>query len=199
MAKSFEFLFDVGAPNAYLIHKLMPQFCVEHNAEAIYRPILLGGVFKATGNRAPMVRYADAPAKLAYEQLEFKRFVKAHQLTTFRFNPHFPVNSLLAMRTIVGAQDTPEFTATIDAMMRGMWEDGVDLAQPVAVIAALDETGLDGSALVAKAEDAAPKAALVAQTEAAVARGVFGVPTFFVGEEMFWGKERMAQVAEALA
>ena len=199
MAKQFEFLFDVGAPNAYLIHKILPQFCAQHDAEAIYKPILLGGVFKATGNRAPMVRYADAPAKLAYEQLEFKRFLKAHQLTTFRFNPHFPVNSLLAMRTIVGAQDTPEFAVTIDAMMRGMWEDGVDLGQAEAVIAALDKSGLDGSALVAGADDAATKAKLVAQTEAAVARGVFGVPTFFVGNEMFWGKERLGQVAEALA
>jgi 2-hydroxychromene-2-carboxylate isomerase len=198
MAKQFEFLFDVGAPNAYLVHKILPQFCTEHDAEVIYKPILLGGVFKATGNRAPMVRYADAPAKLAYEQLEFKRFLKAHGLATFRFNPHFPVNSLLAMRTIAGAQDTPEFAVTIDAMMRGMWEDGIDLAQTEAVIAALDNAGLDGSALVAGADDAATKAKLVAQTEAAVARGVFGVPTFFVGEDMFWGKERLGQVAEAL-
>ena len=199
MIKKFEFLFDVGAPNAYLVHKILPQFCENHNAEAIYRPILLGGVFKATGNRAPMIRYADAPAKLAYEQLEFKRFLKAHDLYTFRFNPYFPVNSLLAMRTIVGAQDTPDFAATVDAMMRAMWEGGVDLAQTDAVVAALDRDGLDGNAIIAGADDAGTKANLVAQTGAAVARGVFGVPTFFVDGEMFWGKERLAQVAEALA
>jgi 2-hydroxychromene-2-carboxylate isomerase len=199
MAKQFEFLFDVGAPNAYLVHKVLPQFCAERAAEAIYTPILLGGVFKATGNRAPMLRYADAPAKLAYEQLEFRRFIEAHSISAFRMNPHFPVNSLLAMRIIVGAQDTPAFAETIDAMMRGMWEDGIDLAQPEAVVAALDKVGLDGSALFAKANDAETKATLVAQTEAAVARGVFGVPAFFVGAEMFWGKERLTQLAEALA
>jgi 2-hydroxychromene-2-carboxylate isomerase len=199
MAKQFEFLFDVGAPNAYLVHKILPQFCAEHDAEAVYKPILLGGVFKATGNRAPMIRYADAPAKLAYEQLEFRRFIEANAISAFRMNPHFPVNSLLAMRTIVGAQDTPDLAATIDAMMRGMWEDGIDLAQPEAVLAALNEAGLDGSKLIANADDAATKATLVAQTEAAVARGVFGVPTFFVGEEIYWGKERLRQLAEALA
>ena len=84
MAKTFEFLFDVGAPNAYLVHKVLPQFCAEHDAEAIYIPILLGGVFKATGNRAPMIRYADAPAKLAYEQLEFRRFIEANGISAFR-------------------------------------------------------------------------------------------------------------------
>lgn len=199
MAKTFEFLFDVGAPNAYLVHKVLPQFCAEHDAEAIYIPILLGGVFKATGNRAPMIRYADAPAKLAYEQLEFRRFIEANGISAFRMNPHFPVNSLLAMRTIVGAQGTAHFAATVDAMMRGMWEDGLDLAQTDAVVAALDKAGLGGSALIAKADDAATKAQLTAQTEDAVTRGVFGVPTFFAGGEMFWGKERLGQISEALA
>jgi 2-hydroxychromene-2-carboxylate isomerase len=199
MAEQFEFLFDVGAPNAYLVHKILPEFCAAHHAEAIYTPILLGGVFKATGNRAPMIRYADAPAKLAYEQLEFSRFIKANRITTFRMNPHFPVNSLLAMRTIAAAQDTPDFAPTIDVLMRGMWEDGLDLAQPDVVSAALDRAGLNGRALIAKADDAETKARLSAQTESAVARGVFGVPTFFVGAEMFWGKERLGQVAEALA
>ncbi len=199
MSERFEFLFDVGAPNAYLVYKILPRFCAEHDAEAMYKPILLGGVFKATGNCAPMLRYADAPAKLAYEQLEFRRFIEAQGITAFRFNPHFPVNSLLAMRTIVGAQDTPDFAATVDVMMRGMWENGLDLAKVDSVVSALDSAGLNGSALIAKANDAKIKARLVEQTESAVARGVFGVPTFFVGAEMFWGKERLAQVAEALA
>ena len=199
MTKSFEFLFDVGAPNAYLVHKILPDFCARHNVEAIYKPVLLGGIFKATGNRAPLIRYADAPAKLAYEQLEFKRFLVMHQLTTFRFNPHFPVNSLLAMRVIVGAQDDGDFSTVVDAMMRGMWEEGIDLGQPEAVVNALDNAGLDGKAMVAHTDDPDVKARLVSQTEEAVARGVFGVPTFFVGDEMFWGKERLGQVADALA
>lgn len=199
MGQQFEFLFDVGAPNAYLAHKILPEFCAQHDAEAVYKPILLGGVFKATGNRAPMVRYADAPAKLAYEQLEFMRFIKKHGISEFRMNPHFPVNSLLAMRVIAGVQDTPDFKAVVDAMMRGMWEDGLDLAQPEVVAAALDKVGLDGKALATRADEPEVKAALVAQTEAAVARGVFGVPTFFTGQEMFWGKERLGQLAGAIA
>jgi 2-hydroxychromene-2-carboxylate isomerase len=199
MSKTFEFLFDVGAPNAYLVHKILPEFCARHDAKAIYKPVLLGGIFKATGNRAPLIRYADAPAKLAYEQLEFKRFLEAHSVAEFRFNPHFPVNSLLAMRVIAGAQDSADLSTVIDTMMRGMWEDGIDLGQAETVIDALDDAGLNGKALVAHTDDPDVKARLAAQTGDAVARGVFGVPTFFVGDEMFWGKERLGQVADALA
>jgi 2-hydroxychromene-2-carboxylate isomerase len=198
MTKQFEFLFDVGGPNSYLVHKVLPQFCAEHNVEAIYTPILLGGVFKATGNRAPMIRYADAPAKLAYEQLEFARFVAAHAIP-FRMNPHFPVNSLLVMRTLVGAQHAGCFMPAVEVLMQGMWEDGLDLAQPEIVAASLDKAGLNGNALLALAHDPEIKAKLVANTEAAVARGAFGVPTFFVGTEMFFGKERLGQVAAAFA
>ncbi len=197
--RRFEFLFDVGAPNSYLVHKILPQFCAEHSAEIVYMPVLLGGIFKATGNRAPMLRYADAPAKLAYEQLEFRRFVEAHGISAFRFNPHFPVNSLLAMRTLVGAQQMGCFTQALDAMMKGMWEDGLDLAQPEITKTALNSAGLDGQSLLDLADDPAVKAKLVANTQAAVARGAFGVPTFFVGDDMFFGKERLGQVASALA
>ena len=197
MARKFEFLFDVGGPNSYLAHKVIPQFCAEHDAEVIYTPILLGGVFKATGNRAPMIRYADAPAKLAYEQLEFGRFVAAHAIP-FRMNPHFPVNSLLTMRTLAGAQQAGCLMPAVDALMGGMWERGLDLAQPEIVAAALDEAGLHAGALLALANAPDVKAKLAANTDDAVRRGAFGVPTFFVGEDMFFGKERLAQVAAAL-
>jgi 2-hydroxychromene-2-carboxylate isomerase len=197
MARTFEFLFDVGGPNSYLAHKVMPQFCAEHDTEVIYTPILLGGVFKATGNRAPMIRYADAPAKLAYEQLEFARFIKAHAIP-FLMNPHFPVNSLLVMRTLVGAQQVGCFMPAVEALMTGMWEDGLDLAQPEIVVGALDKAGLDGNALLALAQDADVKAKLATNTDSAVARGAFGVPTFFVVDEMFFGKERISQIAAAL-
>jgi 2-hydroxychromene-2-carboxylate isomerase len=171
MPKTFEFLFDVGGPNSYLAHKVIPQFCTEHDVEVTYTPILLGGVFKATGNRAPMIRYADAPAKLAYEQLEFARFVKAHTIP-FRMNPHFPVNSLLVMRTLVGAQQAGCFMPAVDALMTGMWEDGLDLAQPEIVAAALDGADLDGGALVALSGDPDVKAKLAANTDLAVARAI---------------------------
>jgi len=199
MARKFEFLFDVGAPNAYLVHKILPEFCAVHDADAVYQPVLLGKIFKATGNRAPMLRYADAPAKLTYEQLEFMRFIRKHHIDAFRMNPNFPVNSQLAMRVICATQDSNDFAPAIDIMMRGMWEDGLDLAQPQIVEDLLSQKNLDGKSLVAKTDDDVVKLRLIEQTEAAIKRGVFGVPAFFVGEELFWGKERLGQVAEALA
>lgn len=199
VSKKFEVLFDVGGPNSYLVHKILPRFCAEHDAEAELTPILLGGLFKATGNRAPMIRYADAPAKLAYENLEFQRFIKANNLAQFRMNPHFPVNSLLCMRVLTGAGRAGVLLPAADALMAGMWEDGLDLGKAEVVAECLTAARLDGAALAASAEDPDVKAELVATTEKAVERGAFGVPTFFVGTEMFWGKERLPQVAAELA
>lgn len=199
VSRKFEILFDVGGPNSYLVHKILPHFCAEYDALAELTPILLGGLFKATGNRAPMIRYADAPAKLAYENLEFQRFIKAHSLTNFRMNPHFPVNSLLCMRVLTGAKRAGQLLSATDTLMAGMWEQGLDLGKPEIVAECLTAVGLDGPALVAAADDPAVKAELVSNSEKAVERGAFGVPTFFVGTEMFWGKERLGQVAEALA
>lgn len=199
VSKKFEVLFDVGGPNSYLVHKILPHFCAEHDAEAELTPILLGGLFKATGNRAPMIRYADAPAKLAYENLEFQRFITAQNLAQFRMNPHFPVNSLLCMRVLTGAKRAGVLLRATDALMAGMWEDGLDLGKAEVVAECLTAVGLDGAALAASVEDPDVKAELVATTEKAVERGAFGVPTFFVGTEMFWGKERLPQVAAELA
>lgn len=199
MTKSFDFIFDFAAPNGYLVHKVLPEFCARTGATANYIPCLLGGIFKATGNRAPMLRYADAPAKLAYEQLEFRRFIDANALSQFTFNPHFPVNSMLVMRGLIAAGHRGVFKPFLAAMFTAMWEDGKDLADAEIVIATLDAAGLDGAALVAAAGDPDVKAELAANTENAVARGVFGIPTFFVGDEMFFGKERLGQVEAALA
>jgi 2-hydroxychromene-2-carboxylate isomerase len=198
MAKTFEFLFDFGGPNSYLTHKVLPDFCVKTGAEAVYVPILLGGLFKLTNNQAPLFRYADTPAKRDYEMLEFDRFVKAHAIP-FQMNPHFPINSLLLMRGAVAAQHLDCFMPYVEAVMTAMWEDGANTADPEVVRDVLDKAGLDGAALMAKAEDPEIKAELVANTEKAAARGAFGVPTFFVGDELFWGKERLAQVAAELA
>ncbi len=199
MAKSFDFIFDFGGPNAYLTHKVLPDFCARTGAVANYIPCLLGGLFKATGNRAPMLRYADAPAKLAYEQLEFSRFIVANGLSQFRFNPHFPVNSLMIMRGAVAVQHEDVFVAYVDAIFSGMWEEGLNLGDPDVCVAALSAAGLDGPALLARAAEQAIKDELSANTDAAVARGAFGVPTFFVGDEIFFGKERLGQVEAALA
>jgi 2-hydroxychromene-2-carboxylate isomerase len=199
MTKSFDFIFDFGGPNGYLVHKVLPAFCAETGAMANYIPALLGGIFKATGNRAPMIRYADAPAKLAYERLEFQRFIDAKGLTKFQFNPHFPVNSLLIMRGCMAARREGCFEPYVETMMAAMWEDGANLSDSAVAVSALNAAGLDGAKLIAMADDPSVKAELAANTDAAVARGVFGIPTFFVGDEMFFGKERLAQVAEALA
>jgi 2-hydroxychromene-2-carboxylate isomerase len=199
MTKSFEFIFDVGGPNSYHAHRVLPDFCAAHGATVSYVPVLLGGLFKATGNVAPMIRYAETPAKRNYELLEFQRFIDKHGLTKFKMNPHFPVNTLLLMRTIVGAGRLGVQPQAIEVAMAATWEDGINMGNPDAIRAAYGAGELDGSALLALAEDPSVKAELVANTEKAVARGAFGVPTFFVGDEIFWGKERLGQIAEALA
>jgi 2-hydroxychromene-2-carboxylate isomerase len=198
MAKSFEFLFDFGGTNSYLAHKMVPDLCARTGAEVVYTPILLGGLFKLTNNQAPLMRYAETPAKRDYEMLEFDRFVKTHKLP-FVMNPHFPINSLYLMRGAVAAQHLGCFMPYVEAIMAAMWEKGLNTGDPDVVRLVLDGAGLDGTAILAKADDPDVKAELAANTERAAARGAFGVPTFFVGPDMFWGKERLGQVEDALA
>ena len=195
--KTIEFLFDFGGPNSYLAHKVLPDLCTRTGAQVTYMPILLGGLFKLTNNQAPMMRYAETPAKRDYELLEFNRFVKAHKIP-FSMNPHFPINSLYLMRGAVAAQHLGCFMPYVEAIMAAMWEDKANMGDLGVVAEVLDKAGLDSAAILAKAEDPAVKAELATNTEAAAERRAFGVPTFFVGDEMFWGKERLAQVEAAL-
>jgi 2-hydroxychromene-2-carboxylate isomerase len=197
--KSFEFLFDFAGPNGYLVHRVLPRFCSETEVTATYVPVLLGGLMKATNNRPPWAVYADVPAKLAYDRLEFNRFIAKNGLNRFRMNPHFPSNSLKLMRACVAAARTGVMAEYVEAMMTAVWEEGLDMGDADAVRTRLDAAGLDGVSLLALADDPDVKAELVANTESAVARGAFGIPTFFVSEEMFFGKERLTQVAAALA
>ncbi|WP_260580610.1 2-hydroxychromene-2-carboxylate isomerase [Sphingopyxis sp. PET50] len=198
MTKTLELIFDFGSPNAYLTLKVLPELLDRTGADLVITPCLLGGIFKATGNKAPMIQYADAPAKLAYENLEMRRFIERHGLTRYRFNPHFPVNTLLIMRGAIVAEDEGVLDDYIDAVNRAMWEEELKMDDPEVVATFLSANGFDGSALVARTQEPAIKAKLVANTEAAVARGAFGIPTFFVGDEMFFGKDRLDQVEEAL-
>ena len=197
MAKRVEFLFDIGGPNSYLAHAMLPDLCARTGAEVVYVPILLGGLFKLTNNQAPMMRYAETPAKQKYEMLEFDRFIKAYAIP-FRMNPRFPINSLYIMRGAIAAQQLGCSAPYVDAVMVAMWHDGADLSNVDVVRNVLDKAGLDSAALLALADDPEVKAELIANTEAAAKRGAFGVPTFFVGDEMFWGKERLGQVEAAL-
>lgn len=197
--KSLELIFDFGSPNAYLSMKALPELLDRTGADLVITPCLLGGIFKATGNKAPMVQYADAPAKLAYENLEMRRFIERHGLIKFRVNPHFPVNTLTIMRGAIVADDEGTLDDYVDAVNRAMWEDGLKMDDPEVIATFLSSNGFDGPALLARTQEPEIKARLIANTEAAVARGAFGVPTFFVGSEMFFGKDRLAQVEEALA
>lgn len=199
VSKTVELVFDFGSPNAYLSLAVLPAMLESAGATLKITPCLLGGIFKATGNRAPMLQFADIPAKLAYEQLEMKRFIKKHHLNRFRFNPHFPVNTLTIMRGAVVAEDEDMLSPYVDAVNRAMWEDGLKMDDADVIAAFLNDNGFDGTALLARTQEDAIKAKLAANTEAAIARGAFGIPTFFVGGEIFFGKERLDQVIESLA
>lgn len=199
MTKTVEFIFDFGSPNAYLAYGVLKDIAARTGAQVVLTPCLLGGLFKITGNQAPMTAFGGIQGKLAYEALETKRFVAKHKLDRYQFNPHFPVNTLLIMRGLVAARRIGVEQAYLDAVMAGMWERGLKMDDPPVVAAALTEAGLDAEAILAATQEPAVKAELLANTERAAARGAFGIPTFFVGDEMFFGKERLGQVEEELA
>jgi 2-hydroxychromene-2-carboxylate isomerase len=197
MPATIDFIYDFGSPNAYLARKVLPAIAERAGATIKLIPCLLGGIFKATNNRSPGEAFGEVKGKLAYEGLETRRFVARHAITGFRMNPNFPVNTLLIMRGLIAARRAGVGDAYLAAVERAMWEAGEKMDDTEVVRRVLDTAGLDGAGLIAATQDPEVKAELVANTEAAVARGVFGIPTFFVGEEMFFGKDRLGQVEEA--
>lgn len=199
MAASVEFIFDFASPNAYLAYRVLPKILARTGAKMTVTPALLGGLFKATNNQSPMAAFGEVRGKLAYEQLETRRFIAFHRLTRFSMNPHFPINTLLIMRGLVAAEMSCLGDAYREAVLSAMWEQGLKMDDRQVVEAVLAKAGLGGAALIECAADPEVKQALVANTEHAVARGVFGIPTFFVGKEMFFGKERLGQVEAELA
>lgn len=199
MANPIEFYFDFGSPNAYLAYKVLPGIEERLGTKVELKPALLGGIFKATGNQSPAVTLAGVPAKAAYERKETDRFIARHQLTLFRFNPAFPINTLHMMRGAMLARRLGVFEAYVDAVYRGMWEEAVNMGELDVFHRVLDAAGLPTQQFVDHVGDPDVKAALIASTEEAVARGVFGSPTFFVGDEMFFGKDRLRDVEEAYA
>jgi 2-hydroxychromene-2-carboxylate isomerase len=198
MSKTVDFIFDVASPNAYFVHQVLPDFAARTSATINYIPCLLGGIFRATGNTAPMIKNASIKNLSAYDMLETRRFIAKHSLTKFIMNPHFPVNTLLLMRGAVVAAQDGELARYVNAVFHHMWETPKKMDDPGIAAAALTESGFDGPELIARTQDDAVKARLVANTEAAVARGAFGIPTFFIGDEMFYGKERLGQIEELL-
>jgi 2-hydroxychromene-2-carboxylate isomerase len=193
-----EFHFDFGSPNAYLSHVIIPQIEQRTGAKFEYVPILLGGVFKLTNNRSPVESYAGIRNKLPYEHLETERFVKKHGITNYTFNPFFPINTLALMRGAIAAQRIGVFAHYVDQMFRHMWAQPKKMDDPEVVRAALVESGLDASQLMTLAQDPSVKEELAANTARSVERGTFGAPTFFIDDEIYFGKDRLRDVEEAL-
>ena len=193
-----EFLFDFGSPNAYLAYRVLPTIEQRTGVSFVHVPVLLGGIFKATNNQSPVQAYAHIPSKLAYEQLEMQRFIGHHDLYEFKMNPFFPVNTLLIMRAAVAAEIDGRLPAYEEAVMRHMWAEPKKMDDPAVVQAALEASGLDGARLLARTQDADVKRGLIANTEQALARGVFGLPAFFVGDAMYFGKDRLRDVEEEI-
>ena len=198
MQPAIEFIFDFASPNVYLAYRALPPILERTGARLDIVPCLLGAIFKATGNKAPFIAFAPIKGKFEYEMLEIKRFVAKNRIAKFRLNPHFPVNSLMLMRGLIAAREAACTDVYLEMGLAGMWEDGLKLDDPAVLANAIDEAGLDSASLLAAAQSDAVKKKLADNTAAAVERGVFGVPTFFVGPEMFFGKDRLLQVEEAV-
>ncbi len=196
MAPRIEFYFDFGSPNAYLAYEVMPTIERRLGTKFELKPALLGGIFKATGNQSPAVTLAGVPTKAAYERRETERFIARHNLTEYRFNPAFPINTLHMMRGTMLAKKLGVFERYVDAVYAGMWEQALNMGDLDVFHGVLGAAGLPTQEFVEHVGDPDVKAALITSTEEAVARGVFGSPTFFVGEEMFFGKDRLRDVEE---
>ncbi len=193
-----QFLFDFGSPNAYLAHKVIPDIEARTGVTFEYVPILLGGLFRLTGNRSPVEAFAGIKNKPEYGRLEMERFVRRHGLTAFRMNPHFPVNTLQIMRGAIAATQDGSFTRYVDAVFGAMWERGLKMDDPAVIEAALNEAGLAGARLLEAINQPAVKETLLANTQRAFERGAFGAPTFFVDDEIFFGKDSLRDVEEEI-
>jgi 2-hydroxychromene-2-carboxylate isomerase len=194
-----QFMFDFGSPNAFLSHEAIPAIEKRTGAKFEYVPILLGGIFKSTNNKSPAETLAGVKNKREFHALETQRFVKRFQVQPYVWNPHFPVNTLNLMRAAIAAQLEGVFEKYVEAAFHHMWREPKKMDDPEVAVKALTASGLDGAKLLARAQEAEVKAKLIENTQAAVERGAFGSPTFFVGKEMFFGKEQLREVEEMVA
>ena len=193
-----EFHFDFGSPNAYLSHLVIPQIEKRTGVRFEYVPVLLGGVFKMTNNRSPAQSLAGIKNKPEYERLEMTRFIKRHEITRFQSNPFFPVNTLMMMRGAIAARALSVFERYVDEMYRDMWADLKKMDEPNVFRAALDEAGLPTAKILELIETKPVKDELLDNTNRSVERGTFGSPTFYVGDEIFFGKDRLRDVEEMI-
>ena len=191
-----QFLFDFGSPNAFLSHEAIPAIEQRIGTRFLYVPVLLGGIFKATNNKSPAETLAGVKNKREFHAVETERFVKRFRVEPYVWNPHFPINTLNLMRAAIAAQIEGVFEAYVDAAFHHMWREPKKMDDPEIAAAALNSSGLDGAKLLARAQEPEVKARLLEATQKAVERGAFGSPTFFVGDEMFFGKEQLRDVEE---
>ncbi len=191
-----QFLFDFGSPNAFLSHEAIPAIEARMGVKFEYLPILLGGIFKATNNKSPGETLAGVKNKPAFNKLETERFLKRFKVKPYVWNPFFPVNTLHLMRAAVAAQFEGVFEKYVDAAFHHMWVEPKKMDDPEVAMKAFAASGLDAAKLFARAQEADVKAKLIENTQGAVERGAFGSPTFFVGKEIFFGKEQLRDVEE---
>ena len=195
MRKTFDFYFDFGSPASYLAHTQLPKICAQTGAQVNMCPMLLGAVFQATGNASPM----SVPAKGRYIFVDMKRFADAYGVA-LNMNPHFPIITTTLMRAVTALQMSadPRIQQYMDAIYQAIWVDALNMNDPIVVDQVLSKAGFDSASVLAQANAQVTKDQLKAVTVHAVERGVFGAPTFFVGEQMFWGQDRVEQVIAAL-
>jgi 2-hydroxychromene-2-carboxylate isomerase len=193
-----EFHFDFGSPNAYLAELVLPQIEQRTGVKFDYVPVLLGGVYKATGNMSPFDSLRGIKNKPEYQALETRRFIRRHNITTFNANPFFPVNTLMLMRGAVAAEFEGMFEPYFRAAYHHMWEAPKKMDDVAIFRDAFLSSGIDVDHLIARARQDDVKQRLIDNTGKAVARGAFGSPTFFVGDEMFFGKDRLREVEESI-
>jgi 2-hydroxychromene-2-carboxylate isomerase len=199
MTKSVELVFDFVSPNAYLIWWPLRELVDRYEAGLNVIPAFLGGMHRLTGNAPPMIRDKDVKGKNEYAMLEMQRFIARHGLTKYRLHPQFPFNSILLQRMLYAADQDGRAVQFVEALLRPIWEEGIDIGSPEALGEAITAAGFDAADLFARAQTDAVKQGLIASTDAVVARGAFGIPTMWVGDEMFFGKERLGQIEELLA
>jgi 2-hydroxychromene-2-carboxylate isomerase len=194
-----QFLFDFGSPNAFLSHEAIPAIEQRTGAKFEYVPVLLGGIFKATNNKSPAETLAGVKNKREFHAIETERFVKRFHVKPYNWNPFFPVNTLHLMRAAIAAQFEGVFEKYVDAAFHHMWDEPKKMDDPEVAARAFIASGLDAAKLLARAQDPNVKAKLIENTQSAVERGAFGSPTFFVGTEMFFGKEQLREVEEMIS
>ncbi len=193
-----EFHFDFGSPNAYLSHRAIPSIEKRTGVKFTYVPVLIGGVFKATGNASPAVTLQGIKNKGEYQNVEMERFLNKHHITDYNRNPFFPVNTLQVMRGAIFAQTQDYYERYIHEIYQHMWCEPKKMDEPEVIRSAFEESGLPAAAIFEGMQDPTIKQTLIDNTNRSVEMGAFGSPTFFVDNEIFFGKDKLIDVEDEI-